>query len=92
MSVFLQWVEQSIRNVLEDADNARFLYLTYRDINGVCDESTVFAVQAPNGTQLHAGPVEQVYLVKIFSPTKVVPETKDVLWSCRIQMSDTKST
>ncbi|KAM5212101.1 transcription factor E2F5 isoform 1-T1 [Hipposideros larvatus] len=46
------WLQQSIRNVMEDSINNRFSYVTHEDICNCFNGDTLLAIQAPSGTQL----------------------------------------
>jgi hypothetical protein len=50
--VFLQWIQQSIRNITEDVSNRDLAYLTHEDLCSCFEGDTLLAVQAPTGTQL----------------------------------------
>lgn len=46
------WLQQSIKNVMEDSINNRFSYVTHEDICNCFHGDTLLAIQAPSGTQL----------------------------------------
>lgn len=46
------WLQQSIKNVMEDSINNRFSYVTHEDICSCFNGDTLLAIQAPSGTQL----------------------------------------
>lgn len=46
------WVQQSIKNITEDATNYQSAYATHEDICACFKGETLLAIQAPNGTQL----------------------------------------
>lgn len=46
------WVQQSIKNITEDATNFQLAYATHEDICACFKGETLLAIQAPNGTQL----------------------------------------
>ncbi|XP_038203481.1 transcription factor E2F5 [Arvicola amphibius] len=46
------WLQQSIKNVMEDSINNRFSYVTHEDICNCFNGDTLLAIQAPSGTQL----------------------------------------
>ncbi|XP_049709949.1 transcription factor E2F5 isoform X2 [Elephas maximus indicus] len=46
------WLQQSIKNVMDDSINNRFSYVTYEDICNCFNGDTLLAIQAPSGTQL----------------------------------------
>ncbi|KAF6323234.1 E2F transcription factor 5 [Rhinolophus ferrumequinum] len=47
------WLQQSIRNVMEDSvNNSTFSYVTHEDICNCFHGDTLLAIQAPSGTQL----------------------------------------
>ncbi|KAM5315498.1 transcription factor E2F5 isoform 2-T2 [Glossophaga mutica] len=46
------WLQQSIKNVMDDSINSRFSYVTHEDICSCFNGDTLLAIQAPSGTQL----------------------------------------
>ncbi|XP_053785478.1 transcription factor E2F5 isoform X2 [Desmodus rotundus] len=46
------WLQQSIKNVMDDSINNRFSYVTHEDICSCFNGDTLLAIQAPSGTQL----------------------------------------
>ncbi|XP_077023237.1 transcription factor E2F5 isoform X2 [Tamandua tetradactyla] len=46
------WLQQSIKNVMDDSINNRFSYVTHEDICNCFTGDTLLAIQAPSGTQL----------------------------------------
>ncbi|XP_075405642.1 transcription factor E2F5 isoform X2 [Tenrec ecaudatus] len=46
------WLQQSIKNVMDDSVNNRFSYVTHEDICNCFNGDTLLAIQAPSGTQL----------------------------------------
>ncbi|XP_052574364.1 transcription factor E2F5 isoform X2 [Peromyscus californicus insignis] len=46
------WLQQSIKNVMEDSINNKFSYVTHEDICNCFNGDTLLAIQAPSGTQL----------------------------------------
>ncbi|XP_048214983.1 transcription factor E2F5 isoform X7 [Perognathus longimembris pacificus] len=47
------WLQQSIKNVMDDSiNNSTFSYVTYEDICNCFNGDTLLAIQAPSGTQL----------------------------------------
>ncbi|XP_012326433.3 transcription factor E2F5 isoform X1 [Aotus nancymaae] len=46
------WLQQSIKNVMDDSINNRFSYVTHEDICNCFNGDTLLAIQAPSGTQL----------------------------------------
>ncbi|GBP14119.1 Transcription factor E2F5 [Eumeta japonica] len=48
----LQWVQQSIKNVIEDYDNERYLYVTSNDIRSCFQEDEILVFDTPLGTDL----------------------------------------
>ncbi|XP_051825922.1 transcription factor E2F5 [Antechinus flavipes] len=46
------WLQQSIKNVMDDSINNRFSYITHEDICNCFNGDTLLAIQAPSGTQL----------------------------------------
>jgi transcription factor E2F4/5 len=60
--IFLQWMQQSIRNITDDVENCHLAYVTHEDICGCFKEDTMLAIQAPSGTELEVPLVEHVSL------------------------------
>ncbi|XP_006020669.1 transcription factor E2F5 [Alligator sinensis] len=46
------WLQQSIKNVMDDSTNNQFSYITHEDICNCFNGDTLLAIQAPCGTQL----------------------------------------
>uniref|UniRef100_A0A8C0AD74 E2F/DP family winged-helix DNA-binding domain-containing protein n=1 Tax=Bos mutus grunniens TaxID=30521 RepID=A0A8C0AD74_BOSMU len=46
------WLQQSIKNVMDDSINNRFSYVTHEDICNCFNGDTLLAIQTPSGTQL----------------------------------------
>ncbi|XP_068014636.1 transcription factor E2F5 isoform X2 [Melanerpes formicivorus] len=46
------WLQQSIKNVMDDSTNHQFSYVTHEDICSCFNGDTLLAIQAPCGTQL----------------------------------------
>ncbi|KAM7075127.1 transcription factor E2F5 [Molossus nigricans] len=46
------WLQRSIRNVMDDARDGTFSYVTHEDICSCFSGDTLLAIQAPSGTQL----------------------------------------
>ncbi|XP_028918553.1 transcription factor E2F5 [Ornithorhynchus anatinus] len=46
------WLQQSIKNVMDDSTNNRFSYVTHEDICNCFNGDTLLTIQAPSGTQL----------------------------------------
>ncbi|XP_074411845.1 transcription factor E2F5 isoform X1 [Zonotrichia albicollis] len=46
------WLQQSIKNVMDDSTNHQFSYVTHEDICNCFHGDTLLAIQAPCGTQL----------------------------------------
>ncbi|XP_024061842.2 transcription factor E2F5 [Terrapene carolina triunguis] len=46
------WLQQSIKNVMDDSTNNQFSYVTHEDICNCFNGDTLLAIQAPCGTQL----------------------------------------
>ncbi|XP_069076526.1 transcription factor E2F5 isoform X1 [Pleurodeles waltl] len=46
------WLQQSIKNVMEDSNNKMCSYVTHEDICNCFNGDTLLAIQAPSGTQL----------------------------------------
>ncbi|XP_030071961.1 transcription factor E2F5 [Microcaecilia unicolor] len=46
------WLQQSIKNVMDDSVNNRFSYVSHEDICSCFKGDTLLAIQAPSGTQL----------------------------------------
>ncbi|XP_064409849.1 transcription factor E2F5 [Latimeria chalumnae] len=46
------WLQQSIKNVMDDSINNQYEYVTHEDICNCFNGDTLLAIQAPSGTQL----------------------------------------
>ncbi|XP_010218773.1 PREDICTED: transcription factor E2F5 [Tinamus guttatus] len=46
------WLQQSIKNVMDDSTNHQFSYVTHEDVCNCFNGDTLLAIQAPSGTQL----------------------------------------
>ncbi|KAM8967353.1 transcription factor E2F5 [Pelodytes ibericus] len=46
------WLQQSIKNIMDDPSNRQFSFVTHDDVCDSFDGDTLLAVQAPSGTQL----------------------------------------
>uniref|UniRef100_H0ZNA1 E2F transcription factor 5 n=1 Tax=Taeniopygia guttata TaxID=59729 RepID=H0ZNA1_TAEGU len=46
------WLQQSIKNVMDDSTNHQFSYVTHEDICNCFNGDTLLAIQAPCGTEL----------------------------------------
>nr|XP_033785283.1 transcription factor E2F5 [Geotrypetes seraphini] len=46
------WLQQSIKNVMDDSVNNQFSYVTHEDICNCFKGDTLLAIQAPSGTEL----------------------------------------
>ncbi|XP_053874411.1 transcription factor E2F5 [Malaclemys terrapin pileata] len=53
------WLQQSIKNVMDDSTNNQFSYVTHEDICNCFNGDTLLAIQAPCGTQLEV-PIPEV--------------------------------
>uniref|UniRef100_A0A8C5QPG7 E2F transcription factor 5 n=1 Tax=Leptobrachium leishanense TaxID=445787 RepID=A0A8C5QPG7_9ANUR len=53
------WVQQSIKNIMDDPTNKLFSFVTHEDICNSFDGDTLLAVKAPTGTQLEV-PIPEV--------------------------------
>ncbi|XP_029447444.1 transcription factor E2F5 isoform X2 [Rhinatrema bivittatum] len=53
------WLQQSIKNVMDDSVNNRFSYVTHEGICNCFNGDTLLAIQAPSGTQLEV-PIPEV--------------------------------
>ncbi|GAB1601980.1 transcription factor E2F5-like [Argonauta hians] len=74
------WVQQSIKNVIEEVSNSQLAYVSYEDICKVFPDCTLLSIQAPSGTQL--GIPEQkgkyrIYLKSTSGPIDVILVNKD---------------
>ncbi|CAH0701951.1 unnamed protein product [Spodoptera exigua] len=77
----LHWIEQSIKNVLDDTDNSKLCYVMDKDIQGCFEDKQILVLEAPLGAQLSLGsvPSKQKFFTEMrhsgISRTKcVVPE------------------
>ncbi|CAD0196651.1 unnamed protein product [Chrysodeixis includens] len=57
----LHWVEQSIKNVLDDNDNKECCFVTDKDIQDCFVDSQVLVIEAPLGADFSAGAVPSKY-------------------------------
>uniref|UniRef100_A0A2A4J5H0 E2F/DP family winged-helix DNA-binding domain-containing protein n=1 Tax=Heliothis virescens TaxID=7102 RepID=A0A2A4J5H0_HELVI len=53
----LHWIEQSIKNVLDETDNSELCYVSDKDIHDCFEESQVLVLEAPLGANLSVGVV-----------------------------------
>lgn len=51
----MQWIEQSIKNVVESTDNEECFYVTESDIRKCYEEDQVIVLEAPLGAKLSVG-------------------------------------
>lgn len=51
----MQWIEQSIKNVVENTDNDEYFYVTESDIRKCYKEDQVIVLEAPLGAKLSVG-------------------------------------
>ncbi|XP_047527579.1 transcription factor E2F5-like [Vanessa atalanta] len=51
----MHWIEQSIKNVLDDPDNEAMTYVTENDIKKCFDDNQIFVLEAPLGADLSVG-------------------------------------
>ncbi|XP_028740971.1 transcription factor E2F5 isoform X2 [Peromyscus maniculatus bairdii] len=65
------WLQQSIKNVMEDSINNKFSYVTHEDICNCFNGDTLLAIQAPSGTQLEV-PIPEMPSSQ--SSTSVTPQ------------------
>ncbi|XP_032466244.1 transcription factor E2F5 isoform X1 [Phocoena sinus] len=63
------WLQQSIKNVMDDSINNRFSYVTHEDICNCFNGDTLLAIQAPSGTQL------EVPIPEMFSDSNFLKQT-----------------
>ncbi|CAH1646212.1 unnamed protein product [Spodoptera littoralis] len=63
----LHWIEQSIKNVLDDTDNSKRCYVTNKDIRDCIIDEQILVLEAPLGAQLSVGasPTKQKYVTEI---------------------------
>lgn len=80
------WVQQSIKNVMDDSNNSPMAYVRHEDLCGVFKGETLLAIRAPTGTQLevpvpesiHNGPRKyQIRLKSSSGPIEVLLVNKD---------------
>ncbi|XP_012665297.1 transcription factor E2F5 isoform X2 [Otolemur garnettii] len=55
------WLQQSIKNVMDDSVNNRFSYVTHEDVCNCFNGDTLLAIRAPSGTQLEV-PIPEMNL------------------------------
>ncbi|XP_034840088.1 transcription factor E2F4 [Maniola hyperantus] len=53
----MHWIEQSIKNVIDDTDNEALTYVTENDIKECFDDDQIFVLEAPLGADLAVGRV-----------------------------------
>lgn len=51
----MHWIEQSIKNVIENTDNEALMYVTENDIKEVCKDGQILVLEAPLGADLTVG-------------------------------------
>lgn len=51
----MQWIEQSIKNVVENSDNDEYFYVTEDAIRKCYTEDQILVLEAPLGTKLSKG-------------------------------------
>lgn len=49
------WIEQSIKNILDDPDNEALIFVTENDIKKCLGDSQILVLEAPLGTDLEVG-------------------------------------
>lgn len=65
----IKWLQQSMRNVCESSKNQKYAYITQSDLHNAFPSSTVFAIQAPPGTNVEYGSVSDPHYVLHLSST-----------------------
>ncbi|KAL7294028.1 hypothetical protein TKK_0012597 [Trichogramma kaykai] len=55
-----QWVKQSLKNVQNDSQNRRYLYMQYEDLKETFENKLIMVVQAPTDTKLEVPDISQV--------------------------------
>ncbi|XP_063113592.1 transcription factor E2F5 isoform X4 [Cavia porcellus] len=70
------WLQQSIKNVMDDSINNRFSYVTHEDVCNCFNGDTLLAIQAPSGTQLEV-PIPEMPSSQ--SSTPVTPQKPSML-------------
>ncbi|XP_072807841.1 transcription factor E2F5 isoform X4 [Vicugna pacos] len=70
------WLQQSIKNVMDDSINNRFSYVTHEDICNCFNGDTLLAIQAPSGTQLEV-PIPEMPSTPV-TPQKSSPATQNL--------------
>ncbi|CAI9737686.1 transcription factor E2F5-like [Octopus vulgaris] len=74
------WVQQSIKNVIEEVSNSQLAYVSYEDICKVFPDCTLLSIQAPSGTKLRIPDQKgkyQIYLKSNSGPIDVMLVNKD---------------
>lgn len=56
----MHWIEQSIKNVIDDADNDALSYVTQNDVKNCFHDSQVLVLEAPLGANLSVGQLDEV--------------------------------
>lgn len=51
----MQWIEQSIKNVVENTDNDEYFYVTEGEIRKCYTEDQILVLEAPLGAKLSVG-------------------------------------
>ncbi|CAG9585687.1 unnamed protein product [Danaus chrysippus] len=55
----MHWIEQSIKNVIDDADNEALSYVTQSDVKNCFNDSQVLVLEAPLGANLAVGQLNE---------------------------------
>lgn len=51
----MNWIEQSIKNVVDDTDNDKYFYVTEGDISKCYTDDQILVLEAPLGAKLSVG-------------------------------------
>lgn len=65
----MNWIEQSIKNVVDDSDNEEYFYVIESDIRQCYTEDQILVLEAPLGAKLSVGNKQsnKVHIVTHFS-------------------------
>lgn len=67
----LHWIEQSIKNVLDDTDNSKLCYVTNKDIRDCIIDEQILVLEAPLGAQLSVGAIPVSIVNHIYTSTLI---------------------
>ncbi|KAL0893696.1 hypothetical protein ABMA27_013847 [Loxostege sticticalis] len=67
----LHWIEQSIKNVLDDTDNQTKVYVSPDDVKDCFENNQVLVLEAPLGTIFHSKDKDPHYLLHVEAPNPI---------------------